>query len=178
MERSNTETRKQNAAGKAGINITVFLVDDNVAYLRALEDEFKEHSNYRVHTFTSADECVGAIDKLNPDLIVTDYHLERNNIESPKTGSWVKKQAEKINKNIQVIIISGDEKVELMKQIPNLKPEHFLEKKGNILFPILSVAQDVWYKKQKWQSLFRIMLIIIFITIISFSLIAIIAKKL
>ena len=55
--------------------ITLFLVDDDPIFLRLLDIEFKQHSNFNIKTFPSGEECILALNE-NPDIIILDYHLD------------------------------------------------------------------------------------------------------
>ncbi|MDP1843999.1 MAG: response regulator, partial [Sediminibacterium sp.] len=55
--------------------IKIFLVDDDVFYLRLLEIQFLESANFDIRAFESGEQCIANLYQ-KPDLIVLDYHLD------------------------------------------------------------------------------------------------------
>lgn len=93
------------------IKIKVFLVDDDLLLLKALQVEFDLQGKYETKTFTSGEECIRHLDE-EPDVIVLDYHLDglnKDNINGIQTLDKIKVYNEKI----AVIILSSQDKIEV-----------------------------------------------------------------
>lgn len=91
--------------------IKLFLVDDDKLYLKLLELEFKNEADFDVETFSTGELCIQNISK-KPDVIILDYHL--NGIEkNAMNGIDTLDQIKKIDKDIQVIILSSQDKIDV-----------------------------------------------------------------
>lgn len=91
--------------------ILIFLVDDDVVYLKALEIEFLEHADFNIETFTTGEQCINDLSK-NPDLIILDYLLDgtdKNAINGIDTLNKIKN----INSSIPVVMLSCQDKIEV-----------------------------------------------------------------
>ncbi|MBK6834330.1 MAG: response regulator [Bacteroidetes bacterium] len=91
--------------------IKLFLVDDDALLLKSLEIEFLQHADFEIETFPTGELCIKNLDK-NPDIIVLDYHLD--GIESGEmNGIETLDQIKKINPEIQVVMLSSQDKIEV-----------------------------------------------------------------
>ena len=54
----------------------LFLVDDDAVYLKLLEVEFHQHTDFAVETFATGELCMERLRSETPDIIVLDYHLD------------------------------------------------------------------------------------------------------
>ncbi len=89
----------------------LFLVDDDALLLKSLEIEFLQHADFEIETFPTGELCIKNLDK-NPDIIVLDYHLD--GIESGvMNGIETLDQIKKINPEIQVVMLSSQDKIEV-----------------------------------------------------------------
>lgn len=91
--------------------IKIFLVDDDQMYLKALENEFKKNGNFEIMTFDTGEECLNNL-HLNPDIVVLDYFLNGEKKESVN-GFNILIKIKELNPNIQVIILSSYENVDI-----------------------------------------------------------------
>ena len=73
--------------------IKLFLVDDDKLYLKLLELEFKNETDFDIETFSTGELCIQSISK-KPDVIILDYHLngiEKNAMNGIDTLDQIKK---------------------------------------------------------------------------------------
>lgn len=91
--------------------IRIFLVDDDVLFLKSLELEFIEKNNYEVFTFNTGEACIEAL-HLDPDIIVLDYHLD-GIIQDVMNGLETLDKIKLYNKDIAVIMLSSQDKIEI-----------------------------------------------------------------
>jgi DNA-binding NtrC family response regulator len=90
---------------------TIFLVDDDAVFLKSLEIEFIQHTDFIVETFSTGELCIANLSK-NPDIIILDYHLDGidyNAINGIETLDKIKEY----NPNIPVIMLSSQDKIEV-----------------------------------------------------------------
>lgn len=94
------------------INKTIlFLVDDDAVFLKALEIDFLQQSDYIIHTFSSGENCIQNLDK-EPVIIILDYHLDGINTGA-MNGLETLDKIKQYNKNIQVIMLSSQDKIDV-----------------------------------------------------------------
>ena len=91
--------------------IKLFLVDDDVVFLKLLEIEFMQNADFEIETFTTGELCIAALSH-NPHVVVLDYLLDGvdpNAINGIETLDRIKA----INPLIQVIMLSSQDKIEV-----------------------------------------------------------------
>ena len=94
--------------------VNMFFVDDDPMYLKTLENSFiKESIHYtsKVNTFLTGDECLKNL-HLKPDIIVLDYYLNGFNSRAIN-GLEVLKKIKKNNPHTQVIMLSGQDQIDV-----------------------------------------------------------------
>ncbi len=95
----------------------VFLVDDDKTYLGVLEHTLKHDiaGNIGVlKTFSTGEECINELQQQHakPDIIVLDYFLNSSSKDAAN-GVNILRKIKSINKDIQVIMLSSQEKLEV-----------------------------------------------------------------
>jgi DNA-binding NtrC family response regulator len=91
--------------------IKVFLVDDDVLFLKSLEIDFLESADFTIETYTTGELCLEHLSH-NPDVIVLDYLLDgvdKTAMDGIKTLDKIKA----INPDIPVVILSSQDKIEV-----------------------------------------------------------------
>jgi len=53
--------------------IKLFLVDDDVVFLRLLEIQFLDHGDFEIETYTTGELCVENLSH-KPDIIILDWY--------------------------------------------------------------------------------------------------------
>lgn len=89
----------------------LFLVDDDILFLKSLELEFLEKGNYEIITFNTGEACIEAL-ILDPDIIVLDYHLD-GIVKGAMNGLETLDKIKQYNKNLTVIMLSSQDKIEI-----------------------------------------------------------------
>lgn len=93
------------------VKIKVFLVDDDILLLKALQVDFESQGEYVVQTYKSGEECIENLTE-NPDVIVLDYHLDGFDKDA-MNGIQTLDRIKLINPKIPVIILSSQDKIEV-----------------------------------------------------------------
>ena len=93
---------------------SVFLVDDDSMYRQMLEDKLgstSSKSKLNIKSYSTGEACLEDMD-LNPDIIVLDYHLNK---ENPKAANGIQilKKIKVKRSETQVVILSGQDKLEV-----------------------------------------------------------------
>jgi two-component system, OmpR family, response regulator len=91
--------------------ILLFLVDDDVLFLKSLQIDFSQNTESDIQTFITGELCLESISQ-NPDVIVLDYHLnsvDKNAINGLETLDRIKL----LNPEIPVIMLSSQDKIDV-----------------------------------------------------------------
>jgi DNA-binding NarL/FixJ family response regulator len=91
--------------------IKLFLVDDDVLFLRLLENDFLEHADFMIETYATGELCLKNLSH-NPDVIILDYYLdgiEKNAMNGIETLDKIKS----LNPNIPVVMLSSQDKIDI-----------------------------------------------------------------
>jgi two-component system OmpR family response regulator len=91
--------------------IIIFLVDDDALFLKNLEIQFKETTDFVIHTFPTGEICLQNL-ALKPAIIVLDYYLsgiDKNAINGIETLDKIKAA----DPSISVIMLSSQDKIEI-----------------------------------------------------------------
>ncbi len=96
---------------KSTKRIKLFLVDDDALFLKSLEIDFLNQSNFEIETFATGELCIAEISR-NPDIIILDYHLngiDKNAMNGIDTLDAIKNY----DKKIPVIMLSSQDKIDI-----------------------------------------------------------------
>jgi len=96
---------------KSKKNISIFLVEDDPVYASTLKYDLSSDHTYKIKVFSSGEECVKKL-YLNPDIILLDYYLN-----GKLNGIDVLRKIQRFGENIQVIFLSGQEKIEVAANV-------------------------------------------------------------
>ena len=91
--------------------ITIFLVDDDALYLKTLELEIGQNTDYIIKTFSTGELCIENL-SLKPNIIILDYHLnsiDKNAINGLETLDKIKA----VDPHIPVVMLSSQDKIEV-----------------------------------------------------------------
>ncbi len=96
---------------KSNSEVLVFLVDDDALYLKSLEIEFLQGTEYKVQTYATGDLCIMGLSE-KPDIIILDYMLDgvdENALDGIETLDRIKAT----HPDLPVIILSAQDKIEV-----------------------------------------------------------------
>ena len=91
--------------------IQIFLVDDDALFLKSMEIDFSQHSDYKIETYATGELCVENLSH-EPDIIILDYQLdgiEKNAMNGIQTLDKIKI----FNPDIPVVMLSSQDKIEV-----------------------------------------------------------------
>jgi two-component system OmpR family response regulator len=96
---------------KSENKIKLFLVDDDVVFLKSLEMEFAERGNFDIETYVTGELCIANLSH-KPDLIILDYLLDGTDKKAMHGIATLDKIKEH-NADIPVIMLSAQDKIEV-----------------------------------------------------------------
>jgi two-component system OmpR family response regulator len=126
--------------------IKLFLVDDDVVFLKSLEIEFREHGNFIIETFVSGELCIASLAN-QPDVIILDYHLDgtdKNAINGLETLDQIKA----FNTEIPVIMLSGQDKIEVAVNCLHHKAFDYVVKSETAFIRIQKIINSILHLRR------------------------------
>lgn len=157
-------------------NISIFLVEDDITYSSAMIQHLKDFSKNKVsiETFPDGDSFLKRIEhdpNMSADVVILDYFL---NTKSPyaMNGIEVLKKIKEIDPKITVIMLSGQDKLEIAADSIKCGAYEYIVKSESAFIRIQNILKNLIEIKivektsktyEKWNI---IMAIIIFILLI------------
>ncbi len=89
----------------------IFLIDDEPIQNEMLKDYISERFQFKIKTYGSGEDAMKDMD-LKPTIIVLDFHLN-SHLPSAKNGVEVLKEIKEVHPTAQVIMLSGQDKLEV-----------------------------------------------------------------
>jgi len=124
----------------------LFLVDDDALFLKSLEIDFLTHTDYSIETFTSGELCLENISH-QPDIIVLDYELD--GLENRKLdGIQTLDKIKSINKDIQVMILSSQDKIDVAVNCMHHKAYDYVIKSETAFMRLLKNINTIFSLKK------------------------------
>ena len=91
--------------------IKLFLVDDDALFLKSLEIDFLNESDFEIETFATGELCIANLSN-NPDIVILDFHLngiDKNAMNGLDTLVAIKEY----NVETPVIMLSSQDKIDI-----------------------------------------------------------------
>lgn len=92
-------------------NRYIFLVDDEPIQNEMLKDYISERFKYQIKTYESGESALKDMN-LNPEIVVLDFHLN-SHLPNAQNGVEVLKKIKELHPEVQVIMLSGQDKLEV-----------------------------------------------------------------
>ena len=128
--------------------IKLFLVDDDALFLKSLEIEFTEHSNFTIETYATGELCIEHLSK-NPDVIILDYQLDgidKTAINGLETLDKIKA----FNNDIPVVMLSSQDKIEVAINCMHHKAFDYVVKSETSFLRLQKIITNIFqYKKME-----------------------------
>ena len=142
---------------KSHKKIQLFLVDDDALFLKALEIDFFQHSEYKIETYATGELCIENLSH-KPDIIILDYQLdgiEKNAMNGIQTLDKIKS----FNPEIPVVMLSSQDKIEVAINCMHHKAFDYvvksetaflrLQKKINTIISFKEIERELnWYMER------------------------------
>jgi len=88
----------------------VFVIDDDPIQTEMIKDYMKERYVFDLKVYTDGEAALKDVEKLKPEMVVLDYHLNSNN-PGAKNGIEVLRQIKKLNPSTKVIMFTGEDNI-------------------------------------------------------------------
>lgn len=131
--------------------IKLFLVDDDPLFLKALEIEFQQYSDFAIETYATGELCVKNIVH-NPDVIILDYHLDGIDKEA-MNGIATLDEIKKINPNIPVVMLSSQDKIDVAIECMHHQAIDYVVKSETAFIRLQKIISSVFQFKKMEKEL-------------------------
>jgi two-component system OmpR family response regulator len=91
--------------------IKLFLVDDDALFLKSLEIDFLQNTDFDIETYATGELCVANLSH-NPDVIILDYHLD-DITKDAMNGIQTLDKIKAFNSDIPVVMLSSQDKIDV-----------------------------------------------------------------
>ena len=126
--------------------VKLFLVDDDVVFLKSLEIEFLEHGDFEIETFASGELCIQHLSH-KPDIIILDYLLDgtdKNAMDGIRTLDQIKAH----NADIPVIMLSAQDKIDVAVNCMHHKAYDYVVKSETAFMRLQKIINSVFYYRK------------------------------
>jgi two-component system, OmpR family, response regulator len=128
--------------------IKLFLVDDDVLFLKLLESDFNSCADFAIETYPTGELCIENLSH-NPDVIILDYHLD--GIETnAMNGLETLEQIKKFNQDIPVVMLSSQDKIDVAIKCMHYKAFDYVVKSETAFVRLQKIITSIFkYKKME-----------------------------
>lgn len=114
----------------------VFVIEDDMIFGKILQRALMQEDNYDVHVFQNGKDFFDNI-HLNPDIVSIDYNLPDMN------GLDILKQVKRYNEDISTVILSGQDKVEVVVEAYTNGANNYIIKNENAVVELTNVVKNL-----------------------------------
>ncbi|TDE53405.1 response regulator [Flavobacterium sp. GT3P67] len=129
--------------------IKIFLVDDDALFLKSLEIEFLENSDFTVETYSTGELCIDNISN-NPDVVILDYQLD-GIVENAMNGIETLDKIKAFNPEIPVVMLSSQDKIEVAINCMHHKAFDYVVKSETAFVRLQKIITTI-FKYQKIEK--------------------------
>lgn len=130
--------------------IKIFLVDDDALFLKSLEIEFLEHSDFIVETYATGELCIEHLSH-NPDVVILDYHLDGID-KTAMNGLETLDKIKAFNLGIPVVMLSSQDKIEVAINCMRHKAFDYVVKSETAFMRLQKIITAI-FKLKKMEKL-------------------------
>jgi len=122
----------------------IFVVDDDPIFTKLVVKRFTSDS-YRLEAFDYGEECLREMGK-KPDLIILDYYFHKTD-EKVMNGMEVFDKIKEIDQGVPVIMLSGQERGEIVLELARKGIDDYVIKDHNLLDNLYSSMIDLFSRE-------------------------------
>lgn len=116
--------------------IIIYFVDDDDFHLKVLKGQFENTSDYELYTFRNGEDFLANLIKKKPkknvyQIVILDYYLKNTEEGDTKNGIEILKIIKEINPDIEVIMLSAIEDVDIVTTAMHYGAITFVKKNEN-----------------------------------------------
>jgi len=128
--------------------IKLFLVDDDVVFLKLLEIEFLQHADFEIETYITGELCLANLSH-NPDVIILDYWLDGID-NTAMNGIVTLDKIKAYNPDIPVVMLSSQDKIEVAIDCMHHRAFDYVVKSETAFLRLQKIITTIFkYKKME-----------------------------
>ena len=128
--------------------IKLFLVDDDVVFLKSLEIDFLERADFTIETFATGELCMANLSH-DPDVIILDYFLDGIDATA-MNGIETLDKIKAYNQDIPVVILSSQDKIEVAVNCMHHRAFDYVVKSETAFVRLQKIITTIFrYKKME-----------------------------
>ena len=128
--------------------IKLFLVDDDVVFLKSLEIDFLERADFTIETFATGELCMANLSH-DPDVIILDYYLDGIDATA-MNGIETLDKIKAFNQDIPVVMLSSQDKIEVAVDCMHHRAFDYVVKSETAFVRLQKIITTIFrYKKME-----------------------------
>ena len=128
--------------------IKLFLVDDDVVFLKSLEIDFLERADFTIETYATGELCMANLSH-DPDVIILDYFLDGIDATA-MNGIETLDKIKAYNQDIPVVILSSQDKIEVAVNCMHHRAFDYVVKSETAFVRLQKIITTIFrYKKME-----------------------------
>jgi two-component system OmpR family response regulator len=131
--------------------IKLFMVDDDAVFLKSLEIEFLQHTDFTIETYATGELCLKNLSR-NPDVIILDYQLdgiEKNAMNGIQTLDKIKEH----HPDIPVVMLSSQDKIDVAIDCMHHKASDYVIKSETAFLRLQKIISAIFRDKKMEKEL-------------------------
>lgn len=129
--------------------VKIFLVDDDVLFLKLLEIEFLQSGDFDIQTFETGELCLANLSK-KPDVVILDYNLNSVDLDA-MNGIDILDEIKAYNPNIQVVMLSSQDSINVAVNCMHHKAFDYVVKSETAFLRLHNIISNI-FKYQKMEK--------------------------
>ena len=129
----------------------VYIIEDNLFFAKLLEEKIRMEGMYNPHVFTSGEDAL-AVQNFNPDIVILDYFLSVND-DSIMNGLEITRKIRQLIPSIPIIILSGQEKIDVAVELLNKGACDYIEKNDYAIENVISSLHKITELKNAYYEI-------------------------
>jgi len=132
-------------------SVNIFVVDDDVMYLKMIEIEFLQYPGFKIETYATGEICLENLSH-DPDLIILDYHLDGID-KHAMNGIQTLDKIKEINPGIPVVMLSAQDNIEVAINCIHHKAFDYIVKSETAFLRLQKVISSILDHQKLEESL-------------------------
>ena len=131
--------------------VKLFLVDDDVVFLKSLEIEFLQNGDFEIETFITGELCIQHLSH-RPGVIILDYLLDgvdKNSMNGIETLDQIKA----FDADTPVVILSAQDKIEVAVNCMHHKAFDYVVKSETAFIRLQKIITSIFLHRKMQKEL-------------------------
>ena|ERR1035437_2662282 len=131
--------------------IKLFLVDDDMLFLKSLEIEFLDRADFIIETYATGELCLANLSN-KPDVIILDYYLDGID-PTAMNGIQTLDKIRAINPDIPVVILSSQDSIDVAVDCMHHKAYDYVVKSETAFIRLQKIISSIFEFKKMEKTL-------------------------